>query len=135
LGQPAVILLDTHVVLWLALEPGKISRKARAAIEASRQRGEGLAISDISLLEIATLERKGRVQLKADMETFLTEVETRFIVLPISGRICVRAVSLPATYPNDPADRLIGSTALVEGIPLVTADADIRRSKALPVVW
>jgi hypothetical protein len=59
LGQPAVILLDTHVVLWLALEPGKISKKARATIEEARQQGEGLVISDISLLEIATLEASG----------------------------------------------------------------------------
>jgi PIN domain nuclease of toxin-antitoxin system len=130
-----VILLDTHVVLWLALEPGKVSKKARATIEEARQNGEGLAISDISLLEIATLERKGRIQLKASLETFLAEVEARFVVLPITGRVCVRAVSLPATYPNDPADRIIGSTALAEGIPLVTADADIRRSKVLTVIW
>ncbi len=130
-----MILLDTHVVLWLALEPGKISKKARATIEDARQRGEGLAISDITLLEIATLEHKNRIQLKASVETFLTEVETRFIVLPITGRVCVRAVSLPAIYPHDPADRVIGSTALVEGIPLLTADDEIRRSKALPVIW
>ena len=130
-----MILLDTHVVLWLALEPGRISKKARATIEEVRQQGEGLAISDISLLEIATLERKNRIQLTASLETFLTEIEARFIVLPITGRVCVRAVSLPATYPSDPADRVIGSTALVEGIPLVTADADIGRSKALAVIW
>lgn len=130
-----MILLDTHVILWLALEPGKISKKARATIEEVRQRGEGLAISDISLLEIATLERKNRIQLKASLETLLAEIEVRFIVLPITGRVCVRAVSLPATYSNDPADRVIGSTALVEGIPLVTADDNIRRSKALAVIW
>jgi PIN domain nuclease of toxin-antitoxin system len=130
-----MILLDTHVVLWLALEPGRISKKARATIEEARQRGEGLAISDISLLEIATLERKARIQLKASLETFLAEVEARFVVLPISGRVCVRAVSLPAAYPHDPADRVIGSTALVEGIPLVTADGDVRRSKAISTIW
>ena len=122
-------------MLWLALEPGKISKKARSRIEQARQRGEGLAISDISLLEIATLERKGRIQLNASLETFLSEIEARFLVLPITGRICVRAVSLPATYPNDPADRVIGSTALVEGIPLITADDEIRRCKAISVIW
>jgi len=130
-----LILLDTHVVLWLALEPGKISKKARATIEETRQRGDGLAISDISLLEIATLERRKRIQLKASLETFLSEVEARFLILPITGRICVRAVSLPAPYPNDPADRVIGATALLEGISLVTADDDIRRCTALTVIW
>jgi PIN domain nuclease of toxin-antitoxin system len=49
--------------------------------------------------------------------------------------VCARALDLPPNYPNDPADRVIAATALVEGIPLVTADADIQRSKALRTVW
>ena len=130
-----MILVDTHVVLWLALEPARISKKARAVLEESRHGGEGLAISDVSLLEIAIIDSKGRIQLHASLEAFLSEVETRFSVLPINGRVCVRAVNLPAVYPKDPADRIIGATALVEGIPLVTADDAIRRSKALPTIW
>ena len=130
-----MILLDTHVVLWLALDPARVSKKARALIEETRQSGQGLAISDITLLEISAIERKGRVQLGAGLEAFLSEVESRFVVLPITGRVCVRAMSLPIAYPKDPADRVIGATALVEGMPLLTADADIRRSKALRTIW
>jgi len=130
-----VILLDTHVVIWLALEPGRISKRARAAIQETRQRGEGLAVSDITLLEIATIENKGRIKLNASLEAFLAEIEARFIVLPITGRICVSALALPAAYPRDPADRVIGATALVEGFPLITADDGIRRSKALKTIW
>jgi PIN domain nuclease of toxin-antitoxin system len=130
-----MILLDTHVVVWLALEPARISKKTRAAIEESRQRAEGLAVSDITLLEIATIENKGRIKLNASLEAFLSEVETRFIVMPMTGRICARALALPPTYPKDPADRVIGATALVEGVPLITADDGIRRSKALNTIW
>jgi len=65
----------------------------------------------------------------------LAEVERRFVVLPISGQISLRALSLPAAYPKDPADRIIGATALVEGIPLVTADREIRNSRALTIIW
>ena len=130
-----MILIDTHVVLWLAFEPAKISKKARIAIEEARRRGEGLAISDITLLEITNLNRKGRIALRSTLETFLTEIEDRFSVLAITARTCVRAASLPAGYPNDPADRVIGATALVEGIPLVTADEGIRQSRALPIIW
>ena len=130
-----MILLDTHVVIWLAMEPARISRKARGAIEDTRQTGQGLAISDMTLLEIAMIESKGRIKLKASLETFLSEIEARFIVLPITGRICVQAMGLPATYPKDPADRTIGATAVVEGVPLVTADADIRRSQTLRTIW
>ena len=44
-------------------------------------------------------------------------------------------MGLPSAYPKDPADRIIGATALVEGISLVTADEDIRKSKALRTIW
>jgi len=130
-----MLLLDTHVVLWLALEPARISSRAKSAIEAARNDGEGLAISDITLLEITSLHRKGRIQLHAGLEAFLSEVESRFIVLPISSRVCVRSVTLPANYPQDPADRIVGAIALVEGLTLLTADDGIRRSKVVTTLW
>src|SRR6266576_75456 len=111
-------IVDTHVVLWLALEPVRISKKAMAAIEQTRERGQGLAISDITLLEIATAEGKGRITLNSSLETFLSEIEARFVVLPITSKVCVRAIGLPANFPKDPADRLIAATAIVEGSPL-----------------
>ena len=130
-----MILVDTHVVVWLAFDQDQISRKARAAIDNARRNGDGLAISDITLLELGTLASKGRIQLDISLESFLQEVEARFVVLPISGRACVRAIGLPAAYPKDPADRIIGATALVEGLSLLTADREIRRSKALQTIW
>jgi len=130
-----VILLDTHVVVWLAFDPSQLSKNARAAINDARQKGEGLAISDITLLELATLSNKGRIRLNISLESFLAEVEARFIVLPITGRACVRVLALPKAYPKDPADRIIGATALVEGLPLLTADQNIRRSRALHTIW
>jgi PIN domain nuclease of toxin-antitoxin system len=130
-----VILVDTHVVVWLAFDQGQLSKAAKAAINEARQNGEGLAISDITLLELMTLTTKGRIRLDISLESFLREIEARFIVLPISGRACVRALGLPAAYPKDPADRIIGATALVEGLSLLTADREIRRSRALHTIW
>lgn len=130
-----MILVDTHVVVWLAFDQSQLSRKARAAIDEARNSGEGLAISDISLLELATLASKGRVRLNISLESFLQEVESRFIVLPISGRACARAVGLPSTYPRDPADRIIAATALVDGLSLITADREIIRSRVLRTIW
>ena len=130
-----MILVDTHIVVWLALDPTHLSKKARAAIDDARRNGDGLAISNITLLELATLSSKGRIRLDISLESFLREVEARFIILPISGRACVRALGLPAAYPKDPADRIIGATALVEGLSLLTADRAIRRSRALHTIW
>ena len=130
-----MILFDTHVLLWLSSEPGKLSSKARVAIEDARKNGEGMAICDITLLELATMARKGRLQLSMTFESFLQEIEARFTILPITGRACVRTTTLPAVYPKDPADRVIGATALVEDVPLLTADKEIRKSKAVPTIW
>jgi len=130
-----VILVDTHVVVWLASDGNRLSKNARAAIDDARKNGEGLAISDITLWELATLAGKDRIRLEISLESFLGEVEARFVVLPIGSRACVRARTLPAAYPKDPADRIIAATALVKGLPLLTADREIRRSRALRTIW
>jgi PIN domain nuclease of toxin-antitoxin system len=130
-----VILVDTHVVVWLAFDPHEISRKAKQAIEGARENGGGLAISDITLLELATLVSQGRIRLDISVESFLQEVESRFVVLPMNSRVCARAITLPGTYPKDPADRIIGATALVEGLPLLTADREIRRAGVFQTIW
>jgi PIN domain nuclease of toxin-antitoxin system len=81
-----VILLDTHVVVWLAFDGARISTKANAAVAGARESAGGLAISDITLLELATLVSKHRISLTISLESFLEEVESRFQVLPITGR-------------------------------------------------
>jgi PIN domain nuclease of toxin-antitoxin system len=134
-GQSRVILLDTHAVLWLTTDPAKLSSKAKSAIEDARSGGDGLAISDITLLELATLASKGRIQLGISLESFLHEVDTRFVVLPMSSPSCACAMGLPKAYPKDLADRIIGATALVERLSLITANRDIHRSKVVDAVW
>ena len=135
MGRTLLILVDTHVALWLTSDPARLSDKARMAIKVSRKNGEGLAICDISLMELATLAGKGRIRLGISLESFFQEFEARFVVLPISGRACARAVELPRAYPKDPADRIIAATALVEGLSLITADREIRRSKVVHTIW
>ena len=130
-----MILVDTHVVVWLAFDQAQLSKDAKEAINDARRSGEGLSISDITLLELTTLSNKGRIRLDISLESFLSEVEARFVVLPISGRACVRMLGLPVAYPKDPADRIIGATALVEGLSLLTADREIRRSGGVRTIW
>ena len=78
-----MILVDTHVVAWLALDQRKISRRARTAIDAVRENAEGLAISDITLAELATLQTNGRIRLNISLESFPQVVESRFVLAPV----------------------------------------------------
>ena len=135
MGRSRLILLDTHVVVWLAQDYQRISPKARASIRQAREKKGGIVVSDITLFEIALLASRGRVNFKPDVETMLSEVERQFIVLPITANIALQMFELPADYPNDPVDRIIGATALIEDIPLITADREIRDSAAVPTIW
>lgn len=129
-----MILLDTHVLVWMASEPKQLSRRAREAIREARER-TGLAVATITLWELAWLAENGRIQISASVESFVRETVARVILKPITPEIAALAVRLPATFPRDPADRLIASTAMVEGAPLVTADARIRRTKVVRTIW
>jgi PIN domain nuclease of toxin-antitoxin system len=134
-GRSVLILLDTHIVLWLARDHQRISPRAQKAIQEARAKEQGLAVSSMTLLEIARLASYGKIHLSPDLETFLSAVERRFTILPITGRIAIQAFLLPPSYPKDPADRVIGATALIEDLPLITADKEIRSSRAVPTIW
>jgi PIN domain nuclease of toxin-antitoxin system len=134
MGLPEVILLDTHVVIWVSQESRQITKAARQAMRKARRNGP-LLISSLTLYEIAQLAARGRVQVKPSLEAYLREIECLFIVKPVDAAVAIASSTLPPTYPGDPVDRIIGATALVEGIPLVTADERIRRSGCLQTIW
>jgi PIN domain nuclease of toxin-antitoxin system len=113
----------------------EISSKAQAAIDEARRKERGLAISGFTLFELSLLFRENRFELAMSPEDFLWDVERRFVTLPVTANIALQAFDLPASYPNDPVDRIIGATALIEDIPLVTADANIRKSRAVATIW
>jgi PIN domain nuclease of toxin-antitoxin system len=129
-----MILLDTHVLVWMASEPKRLSRRARQAIREARQT-TGVAVATITLWELAWLAENGRIQISATVESFVRETVARVILKPITPEIAALAVRLPAAFPRDPADRVITSTAMTEGTPLVTADARIRQSKLVQTIW
>jgi PIN domain nuclease of toxin-antitoxin system len=129
-----VILLDTHVVAWAANDSKHLSRGAVSAIRRAR-RGGGLAVSAITVWELALLVSRGKVRVYGSVETSLRLLLEGLTILPITPEIAALATQFPDDYPRDPADRLIGATARAEGMTLVTRDERIRRSPLLKTLW
>jgi PIN domain nuclease of toxin-antitoxin system len=129
-----VIVLDTHVVIWLAEAPELLSAAATEAIKGERQSGS-LAISDMTLLELARLISIGRVGVRTSLAAFLGQVERNFEVLPVSGAIAELTMRFSPAYPRDPVDRVIGATALAHSSKLVTKDEKIQESGEVDCVW
>ena len=129
-----MILLDTHVLIWMSSDPKRVSRKAREAIRESREK-TGIGVASITLWELAWLAENRRIVVSGSVESFVRETISRVIVMPMTPEIVALAVRLPDAYPKDHADRLIASTAIVDGIALVTADERIRQAKIVPTIW
>ena len=129
-----MILLDTHILIWLKVEPSKLSAGASEAIQAARQ-NDGLAISAITLWEVAWIATHGRLDFVGTVDALLERFSLGISICPITTKIAVLANQLPPTYSNDPSDRLIGATALAEGIALVTKDRTIRACKQIKTIW
>jgi PIN domain nuclease of toxin-antitoxin system len=127
-----MILLDTHILVWLLIAPEKLSPKARNAIMAARKTGP-LVLSAISLWEIAWLAENKRIEIDVSVESFVKRCASYVQVLAISPEIAVRSVQFPDSYPKDPQDRIIGATAIVEGLRLLTHDAHIISSGLVPM--
>jgi PIN domain nuclease of toxin-antitoxin system len=129
-----VILLDTHVLVWLTSEPGKLSKAATSAIRRANRTG-GIAISAITLWELAWMVTHGRLQVAGTVETYLEEVSSRVAIRPITAKIAALANQFAYDYSSDPCDCLIGATSLNEGMVLVTRDAKMRACKQLRTLW
>jgi PIN domain nuclease of toxin-antitoxin system len=131
-----LILLDTHALAWLVLEPERLSRRATSAIRRARLT-DGLAIADITIWELALLFSRDILRSSGSVESAMQLVltESGVQVKPITAEIAVLATLFPDQYPKDPVDRLIGATARAEGLALITRDERIRSSPLITTVW
>jgi PIN domain nuclease of toxin-antitoxin system len=124
-----IALLDTHVVLWWFQQPKRLSAAQRRVL---RQAGDNasLGIADVTLLEIALLLERGRIDLALPLEEWLAHATAGPLVerCGLSPAIAREMVSLSTTRDWDPADRILVATARVMGVPLVTSDTRIADS-------
>lgn len=128
-----MILLDTHVLVWLASDPGQLSK---AAIRAIEKQPEALHISVVSSWEIGLLVKRGRLELPLPSGEFITRAIRHhgLVELPLERRVIERAVALPDIH-NDPFDRILAAECLERGGTLISRDTILPRYPRLRVIW
>jgi PIN domain nuclease of toxin-antitoxin system len=113
----------------------QLSTAAADAIREESRAGRGVAIASSTLWEIAMMSARNELRLPGTLTDYLSYVESVFVVLPITGTIAERSILFTGVFPNDPTDRLIGATAVVHGIKLITKDRKIRKSNQVDCIW
>lgn len=116
------LVLDSHVVHWWSAEPERISRAATKALSEADE----LAVAAISWFELAWLAENERIVVTIPVGSWLERLSTQLRTFPLTPAVAATAVSLPSSFPGDPADRLIYATAIEQGCRLVTKDGKLR---------
>ena len=126
LGTVSVILLDTHVLLWLANDDMRLGKQARHIIEKAAD-SRAIVVSAISFWEIGLLIEKKRISMPLSLADFAALVsKTNGIrVVPVNSRVAVESAILPIGLHGDPGDRLLAATARTLACSLLTSDAKL----------
>lgn len=126
------VLLDTHVFLWWITDDERLSPRARQVMVEGRNT---LVLSAASGWEMAIKAQLGRLSVAGDFASFLSEqlALNGIDTLPVTMAHALHVYELPAHH-RDPFDRLLVAQALLEGIPIVTADPEIARYP-VEVIW
>ena len=120
-----MILLDTHIWIWLADESDRLTKKYSQLIE--HHRADGLGVSAISCWEVAKLVEYGRLRLACPVEEWMEFAVALpgVRLLELTPRIAVVSTKLPGDFHRDPADQIIVATARVYNLALLTVDEKI----------
>ena len=131
-----MIVLDTHVIIWDALEPESLSPKAAGMIARANET-DGIIFCEISLWEIAMLICKERIHIDTSYLAFISllKASNKYLFYGISPEIAELSTGLPSEISNDPADRIIAATAITANAPLITADKNLRKAKSVQTIW
>ncbi|MBI3185494.1 MAG: type II toxin-antitoxin system VapC family toxin [Myxococcales bacterium] len=128
-----MIILDTHAWVWWASGSGKLSAKARRAIDQAEQ----LGVSAISCWEVAMLVEHGRLTLDRPVLSWLRQALQlpKIELVALTPDVAVEAAALDGKLHGDPADRIIVATAVRCAATLVSRDERIRRAGLIATLW
>ena len=117
-------LLDTHTLIWLIESSSKVPKEIRERLKSPEVI---VFLSSVSLWEIAIKTSLGKLGLKAPFEKLLSDLnKTDIVILQIENEYLRSLATLPLIH-KDPFDRLLISTALTEGLTILTADENIQK--------
>jgi len=124
------VVLDTHAWVWWLQGNTSLTPRERSALD-DLPGDLRPAIAGISLWEIAALYEKGRFVIPIPFQLWIERAAhpATVRILPITAAIATQLTLLPANFHRDPADRIIVSTAHVHGLPLLTKDGKILKTK------
>jgi PIN domain nuclease of toxin-antitoxin system len=123
-----MLLLDTHVLIWLAEGLGDLSLHSRKIIDEAAFT-EGIAVSSISFWEIAMLSLRGRISLSQPVLEWRRRVIAApgITESPVTGEVGIESVLLPGKLHEDPVDRILVATARLNEWRLATRDRRLLR--------
>lgn len=116
------VLLDSHLLLWVAGSPDRLSEAALAVLQDEENQ---LMFSAASLWEIAIKRGLGRSDFDVDARLLRRGLlDSGYSELPVTSEHAVAIDNLPPIH-KDPFDRILVAQAQVEGITLLTSDAAV----------
>lgn len=125
------LLLDTHVLLWALIEPTRLDRSTRAALEDPENE---VLFSAASIWEIAIKSALGRADFQVPPgEIVEAALTSGFVELPVRSAAALKVAALPHLH-RDPFDRLLIAQAMTEPAAFYTADEQLERYSELVVL-
>jgi PIN domain nuclease of toxin-antitoxin system len=131
----SAVLIDTHILIWDQLDPNRISKKARKALDLA-EKNHKIILCEISLWEVSILMKKRRLMMDMSYLDFIDDVlQTKnYHLQGMNAEIAFLGSEIDLDT-KDPADRIIAATSIVLGLPLISADQFMLKSTEIKTIW